>query len=400
MLRGQKMVTLVYGIMLTALMLIGGLGLNLELGLLIAGIICTIGLLGLKLRGEAIRFPTGFMIFSGGILLLIISLGWSRNLESSLYWMFLMASAGLWWLLSFNLKPKLNWLTSGWLIWLGILFGLVEVVMALRGKEVVDSSSLIGYASNFLNHRHIGDWWALVGIYGVNRMRQRITLGNVLLLAVAAVMVIWAVSRSAILTWMVGGGILMAGKVETVWAKRGRMILLLSLVGIFLWVSSSKSIMQSRPYFGQVMQGLGRHPLGVGMGNFKVISAEAVQKDVGMANFALNAHSWPLEYLAGMGVLGLVFIWWFAEQGLMVVNNLRSEASLEKALWLALFVNLSVDTTYLVPTMIWLWFWLLGRLSTEEKTKWRSKLCLGLMVGVMVVGVGWILMQNFSTPGL
>ena len=82
-----------------------------------------------------------------------------------------------------------------------------------------------------------------------------------------------------------------------------------------------------------------------------------------MGNFLFSnektafAHNIVLEVVVGVGVLGVFFVAWLIK---VLLDIVRRGKSLYSALFVALTVNFFFDTTYYIPTMIWLWFIFLG----------------------------------------
>jgi hypothetical protein len=151
-----------------------------------------------------------------------------------------------------------------------------------------------------------------------------------------------------------------AGMTDKPWV---RWFIGLALAGLFLWVSSYKSILRSRPYWVQSILGIYYYPLGVGMGGYDVVWQDSrVQWWPG--GYSTLAHSLPLEFVVGLGVPGLVFSVWMAVHLLRLARPdysplLRGRA-MAGVLWVVLGVNFLINTSYTVPALVLLWYWLLG----------------------------------------
>jgi hypothetical protein len=96
------------------------------------------------------------------------------------------------------------------------------------------------------------------------------------------------------------------------------------------------------------------------MGNFREISKDPGNHILGFWGFSSVAHNIALEVLSGLGILGFVFVYWLYK----VLSDLWSDKSkkniLYKSVFFALTVNFLFDSTYFIPTMLWLWFTTLG----------------------------------------
>jgi O-antigen ligase len=107
------------------------------------------------------------------------------------------------------------------------------------------------------------------------------------------------------------------------------------------------------------------------MGNFRIISLDSANHLWGMDTFSFIAHNIILEILTGMGIVGFSFLVWLVVILKDVWHNNRGKDIVYQALFVALGVNFLFDTTYIIPTMLWLWFASLG-LSLSRKMTARE----------------------------
>jgi hypothetical protein len=190
-----------------------------------------------------------------------------------------------------------------------------------------------------------------------------------LLLAVGIYFLAISLSRSAYLA--LGVGIFYLFNKLGLTNKYKKLYVLFIILGalLFIYAAAFKSTLFARPYFEQVVWGLGKWPLGVGVGNFGLISKDpsAPWWSEVASNFSTLTHNVALEMVAGMGVLGLSFLGWLVYVLLDTIKNSRK--ALFTAVFLAITSNFMFDTTYYIPTMIWLWFIFLGLAQTGIKKR-------------------------------
>lgn len=106
--------------------------------------------------------------------------------------------------------------------------------------------------------------------------------------------------------------------------------------------------------------GLYHNPLGVGIGNFGLISTDPENWILGLSHSSIVVHNLVLEMIAGMGVLGVIFTIWFIKVVLKLWQSKDIQNLVYRAAFFALTANFFFHSTYFVPTMLWLWFIFLG----------------------------------------
>ena len=103
--------------------------------------------------------------------------------------------------------------------------------------------------------------------------------------------------------------------------------------------------------------------MGLGMGNFGEVSGDIQNHVFGLSNYSSVAHNVLLEFLVGMGIMGLLFWWWFIKYAVEPFVMEKVESSLVSGLVVALGVNFLFDYTYFIAPMWWLFMFLLGRMK-------------------------------------
>jgi hypothetical protein len=351
-------------------------------------------LLGLVFLGKiwAKPLPRAFWGYGLVILLMAVSLLWSRDWEQGAWWLLLYTTGGVVWGLGYmNRQHIAAWLHSYIVVW-GAGLALLWLVTEIVGENVFrfGSQSLVVWGSAFENHNHLGDVAALTALIGVWRVMQGKRWWWVLVGLSGALMVM-SLSRSAILG-LATGYMLQATSFKTKHQKRLTLVIISLLVVGFVGVSAGKGIGRSRDYWLQAVAGVVQHPLGVGMGNFGYVSRRAEFQPLNLDGFSYVVHNIGLEFVVGMGVLGILFIVWLID----VIRRMNWKGlSVYLGLWVALTVNFLFDSTYQIPAMVWLWFLLLAIVGGgEEEAIWQKRanlLAWGLMLLVLAVGVGFYL---------
>jgi len=298
------------------------------------------------------KSPPGFilyLIFLGIVVWKFIS----GSRDGGADYLYLFAGGGLLWFSAFNQKEK--W--GGYLEKLILVFGLVMaalyVLRLIFSPGLILPQSLFTFSSAFKNHNHIGDLWAIVLLVVARKLVAKGGLYYWLLAVLGLILMYVSFSRSAVVAFL-AGAIYLFGNID--YLKRNKYIfasLFLGITAVFLLTSINKSIFFSRPYFTQAISGLSKYPSGVGMGNFKLVSSRF---DVG--TFSSIVHNLVLEVMVGLGWIGVVFVVWLGNvlwQGVVGAKN-----RIAYAVFLGLTVNFLFDSTYLIPSMVWLWFLSLG----------------------------------------
>jgi hypothetical protein len=295
------------------------------------------------------------------LLTQILSLTWSLRIGESAFSFLLFAGGGVFWVVFFNLKQKIYEEFNKIIIYSGLFFSVLYFYNRfVDGSDKFVPDSLIHISTPYLNHSHIGDYWALLLILTVYRYvihKERLSW---LLVVLGGFLLTLSQSRSAILSLAVG--VLIIFRSEGFWEKYRNILVLVMVLaaGLFIFTGFSKPTLISRPYYVQGIVGLVRNPFGIGMGNFGIISIDPQNHLWGLSSYSSAALNIFLEVLSGIGVFGLIFIVWLVS----VINNLLRRDASQNAIYMALFfaitVNFFFDSTYFIPTMLWLWFAFLG----------------------------------------
>ncbi|KKU04133.1 MAG: hypothetical protein UX88_C0001G0031 [Candidatus Woesebacteria bacterium GW2011_GWC2_47_16] len=340
------------------LLFLGGLGFERDL-IQISGLIFgLISVLFVYLKNKKISFPYGFSYYLVFLLLALLTQIWSLGSQKGIEYLFLFTSGGLFWLFFYNLKldKKFSEIFGWSLIILGILFALIYLISVLLNEQLSWSFSLS--APYTQNHHHLGDFWVLPILFLLNKIMGEKKILYWVLISLGISILAFSLSRSAYVSLLLGAAVMLKNHASQTIRKRFLPIGIFFIV-IFLLASFFKTTLYSRIYFLQGVVGVFKHPLGVGLGNFSIVSKELSRAFGSEPDFSTLAHNIFLEVLVGMGILGFAFLAWFFKVG---KNILRSPSSktFYKAVFFALSANFFFDTTYVIPSMLWLWFISLG----------------------------------------
>lgn len=341
------------------LLFFGGLGIEVVL-VQYFGILMGLALLFLtKLWKGKIKLPHGFRIFALFLAVFLTSIIWSQDRRGSFEFLILFIGGGLFWLAFYNLKEKFRDGFPWVVIFLGLAFGGSFVICKYLGGPNFGYSSLFLFNTPAREHNHLGDFWALVLIvaaYLLAKKRKKLTLP---LIGLGGYFLAISLSRASYVALIAGILYLFSRKG---FSKHKKLVwfFIVSLIALFLYTGTIKSTLLSRPYFVQAIIGFLRHPLGVGVRNFAAISSDPANQLFGMKGFSILAHNIILEFMTGMGIFSLVFIVWLTKVIQGIWQNKSPKTLLFQALFITLGVNFLFDYTYIIPTMLWLWFMSLG----------------------------------------
>lgn len=321
---------------------------------------------------KKLLFPQGSLLYLVFLGLLALNVYSKPNRQGDNYgqqYLLLFASGGLIWLFSYNFREKLGNFFENLVLVLAGIFGALFIVNSLITKIVLDNTVQFGLFLPYTSwHNHVGDIWAIAMVI----LAARVGKGKKLLYFAPLILGLYflfeSLSRSAYLT--LAGGVFylfLRGKLKdkkVIWG------MVVSLVLLFVATGFYKTTFFSRPYFVEAILGIVNNPWGVGMGNF-IHTAQTVGNEIFGENvISFFTHNLILEILVGMGILGVSFILWILWACLGIFEEKRT--ALPSAILFALFINFLFDTTYFVPTMLWLWFMALGLSQTNYRSSVKN----------------------------
>jgi len=359
----MKTKKVVFLLIFAPILFLGGLGIdvyNVQFNGVLVGFLL-ISLIWIQKRIILLpRFIIPYSLFL--ILFLVHSLKVSVDAKKSLEVYGLFLGGGLFWIASYNLKKELAPYFDKIIILLGLVFAGLYFYNNIYGDpSTVRPWSLYLNYSAYRNHNSIGDLWAVVLVIIIFYLLKNTRNVSVWLLAVLGSYLLYvSQSRAAFVALAVGVIYLvkMKGWVEKY--KKIFTLFLMLAIALFLIIGAQKTTLFTRQYYIQGLLGFIHNPEGVGVGNFGVISRNPDNHLWGLSHFASVAHNLPLEIVSGMGILGFVFVYWLFKvfQGVLEENAERN--LVYRVVFITLFVNFFFHSSYLIPTMFWLWFGSLG----------------------------------------
>lgn len=315
-------------------------------------------LLFFTFKAKNLIVPKGFGVYLVFLALLLSNVFFSSKKDSTLNYFLIYLSGGIFYLLFYNLAEKIENGFEKLLLTVGLIFAaLLAIFFIFKGLPTTPGSLFLPAAS-YRNHNHIGDFWVILLIVGVYRFLQGRQKLYLFILALGVILEAISLSRSAYLGVIVALAYLFWKKGGFLSNQKAFKASLSVFLGLFLIGSFFKSTLFSRAhYFVQAAYGAFKYPFGVGVGNFELVSKDPQSHLFGLGNFSTMTHSIVLEFWVGMGIFAIVFVVWLIKTILRLrnANNL-----LFFALWIAVLVNFLLDSTYIIPTMVWVWFCLLG----------------------------------------
>ncbi len=312
-----------------------------------AAIAVTSAYFGIKLLREgAVKLPQEIGIYAFFLLSLLVHTLVSKGLIF-FFWMFL--SAGMIWVLIFNIQNTAKKYFFYFLIFEGLLMSSLFVYSRLVGINFLAPDNLFLPAKPEILHNHIGDLWAIILVSLIGLSFKKLNFISTALAAIGLVMMTLSFSRSALVS-LAAGTVFVFGKKEQFKKYIPAAVIVIS-AGLLIYFSFFKSVFSARPYFSEAITALVTRPLGIGVGNFRQVSPET--------NIV---HNIVLEIVSGMGIFSAVFLYWLVSVFRKIYNTYKKGGGgvVFAAIWLAIFFNLFFDSTYVIPGFTWLWFVLLA----------------------------------------
>lgn len=302
--------------------------------------------LGYKLiQNSRIEIPKNFYLYFVFILTLFLH---TIILNGNLYFCWLFASGLIQWLVGYNFKEIFSKYFMYALTILGLLMGSLYFYSTVYPIEIPNLVSLFAPATETFKHSNIGDLWAVILIGLFYNYTKRPSKAYIPLFLFGAYFLTVSYSRTAVLSLLLGILFIYFKTKREVFFKKYLSYILLFCSLVFVYISSSKTLVYSRPFFFDAIAGLYKYPLGTGLGNFGIVSLKT--------NLA---HNIIFEIVSALGIFSVVFIYWLYIEviSLFKTRAINIEAA---AIFLAILVNFSFNTTYIIPSFIWIWFVTLG----------------------------------------
>lgn len=309
---------------------------------IVVAIVCSLFLTGLLLIAKKdITIPKNFALY---LLFLTVLLIHTLMYKGEVLYSFIFFTGGVLWFLGYNLRNFFSKYYLTIIILLGLLLFGLFIISHLYGFFYLGTNeSLILPLSAKTLHNHLGDLWAIILVALIYLSISDFKPWAIPLALIALFLIATSFSRSAVLSLLVGASYVLYKTPLFRKKKVFFVVLFVSVATLSIYFSLFKTTLFSRPYYIEALASFISSPLGIGVGNFSQVSTETSL-----------THDLILELVAGMGIFSFIFIYWMYK----IIKSFGDKATnlLYKALFLAMFVNFSFDSTYVVPTMIWIWF--------------------------------------------
>lgn len=312
---------------------------NYSLPLSIGSSIVIIGLW--LIQGKNLIFPKNFWFYILFLTSLIIH---TFVFHGDATYSILFLSGGLYWFVFSNLNTvRFREIFFSFLVLFGLTMAGLYLGFTAFGINSLISNNLFLPLGENIYHNHLGDVWAVIlpGLmYNTIRIKK---IYLYLLILLGIVLLTISLSRSAVMSFLAGGFYIYYNSERGKLDKKRVMFVLGSMITIFLFASAFKTTLFSRPYIWQSVEIFISRPLGIGAGNFYKISPQSSV-----------AHNIILEFMVAVGIFTTFFIIWVTR----ILSNFQKGGAniLYAAIFIAILTNFLLDTTYTIPSIIWLWF--------------------------------------------
>lgn len=343
----------------------GGLGIYQNLLYLFAFLVGVGQIIYVWVEKGKIKIPENFYLFILVLVLIALNVFWSEQRVKTVEYLKIFSLGGVFWLTYYNLRNYYVKVFDKYIFFLGIAFAGIFFASLQNGTSPTYILSPFSYKEGY-SHLHIGDLWAVVLVVVGLLSLSKIRAWHIFALGLGSYLVILSLSRSAYVS-ILAGSLFAIYKLQGSKSKRVLEILVLIAVGLIIFAGLRKPTLLVRPYYVQALLGIPKYIFGVGMGNFfKISSGFEGNVWLGFPNVSTMTHNIVLEFFSGLGVLGATFLYWLVKVVKQIISEQVDKGLVYKVAFLALTANFMFDTTYSIPTMLWLWFMLLG-LSFDNK---------------------------------
>lgn len=340
-------------IVICGILILGGWEFNGELPV-ISGLVLITALSGyLYFKNKLSVVPPGFISYVVFIFILSVYEIAGKTGSFSLHFILLFSGGMLFWLISYNLNKDIG-KKYVFILFLTVIF----LVLSNLYNLIFNSGKYCYWCLIYpfsVNHNHIGDLIVLALLPGFDNFKLLPPVASNVLRITGGIILLLSRSRSALVSLTLATLYLLRGKLQ-----KGTVVKITGLAALlFIVLSFTKGTLFSRIYYLQALYGFKISPLGVGMGNFSGISEMSANIVKGNNAFSMFVHNIALEVLAGVGIFALPFFVFLFQAIRSVIKN-KSIDRYPQALFLALTVSFLLDSTYLSPTLMWLWMFFLG----------------------------------------
>jgi hypothetical protein len=277
------------------------------------------------------------------------------------YWEFfeLFLTGGIFWFTAYNFPENISKKIPGVIIFIGYITGLIFLYNYLSRTSTYNFSSLAFTPTSQIDHANIGDFWAIVLLIIGWQMLNGRTLKRWASLLMGMFFLIISLSRSAYVALAAGAYYIFY---RLGFSKRYKQIfgIIFTVIAvIFVFAGAFKTTLFGRTYYAESLLGIINHPFGLGMGRFYQISS------AGPVTASSYVHNIILEFILGMGIFSVFFLWWFARV-LYALFTEKGKGILFSSVFILMFVDFFFGITYSIPVFVLIWFISLGLAQKGE----------------------------------
>lgn len=317
----------------------------------------------IKLKRKLI-LPKRFAFMVLFVLILQLYLILVPNKLNHFYYTAIMGEGLAYWFIFSNLK-KGEVVLESFLIKLTLIYFLFYIISIISNISLIKLSELIFTQEAPNRHYYFGDLAAFTLTIIIGTHWSSFRPKHWLIIGLSFLSLALSNTRSAYLSLAFGLFYIISKRGWGTKLKRIVTILLVGLIaGLFFFSSLNKTTLFSRPYFLQSIKAFPKHPMGVGMGNFKIIENELKNTGIDESSLSIYTHNLFLEALTGVGIFSIPFLIFLI---LLTKDLLKEKLNIAQgALVIAILTNFLFDTSYTVPGFIWIFFMAIGAFQAKK----------------------------------
>lgn len=337
------------------------------ISILISFVASCLGLVYLNKSTKDIKIPKNFGAMTLFVIILHVYLFFISDKLNPFYYATIMGEGLIFWLIFYNIDKGGEVLKS-------LLINLSLIYSVFYISSILFKINLIALANPFFNgglltrHWNIGDLWAFALVALISLNWGRFKLSSWLTSGIGFAFIAISGVRSAMLSLIIGLIYFFSKKmISTKPYTIIKTVLVLVSIGLFIYSGISKTTLFDRPYYFQSIQSFPKHPLGVGMGNFKDIAAEYHEQGIGGGHLAINTFNIFFETLSGVGIFSIIFL-------IFLISTFREllKGDTQNMAWgavvMTILVNFMTDASYTIPALMWILFMSLGVFQSRQKS--------------------------------
>lgn len=325
------------------------------------------GFVYLLIIKRGILLPKYFFLMLIFVIVLQIYLFFIKNKLDPFLYASVFANGIFYWIIFYNLENGESLIKKAFII-LAIFYSTLYFASRFFNTSFFKLASLYFEQGTMLKtgHYQFANLWTIVltAIFAV--YPRRYDLKNLLLICLGGFFLLISKSRIALLALSISLVYLFIKRKSALKnQKLIKVFALISIVALFIFFSTGKTTIFDRPYFLQSIESFTKYPVGVGMGNFKIITENFHQKKPDDTSISVYAHNLYLESLSGVGIFSIIFIVFLA---LIFKDVLKAgEGAMSWGAVLLAFLSIfMIDYTYTIPGIIWLFFMSLGVFQKKQ----------------------------------